>query len=117
MSTSISLEDAEVNLKLALAIGYADRDVMHETQAFGHVHYTRVLRHGLWELFDYRHTRTIWPIAKRYNAFPLRVSGNELQPEMWAAPVVRGGVKIATITAPTAELAVARAVIEGACRG
>jgi len=115
MATSVSPEDARVNFDLAKAIGYDTCDIQRVASVYGKVHYVMVSRDGRWRLFDYRHERTIWRIAERYNAFPWRSDTFLGHPatSIWMADTRRDGVKIATATAPTAALAVALAVIRG----
>jgi hypothetical protein len=116
---STSPGDAIVNGKLAHAIGYGQSEVRAVAAVFEKNVYTHVCRNGAWYTFDYQDPKTIWPIAERYNAFPWRIDTFQGHPAtpIWAAYVYRGGDKWATITAPTAALAVARAVIEGANHG
>jgi hypothetical protein len=120
MQRSTSFEDMNVNANLALSVGYASPNLRLCEHLFAKTFEVEVLHNGQWLTFDYQDPKTIWPIAKRYNVFPWQINtfqGHAAE-QIWASNVRdRTRNKIATITAPTAELAVARAVIEGAGRG
>ena len=67
------MTDIEISRKLALAIGYAPKDV--RLNLAGKISVRRLESpQGYavpgWYRFDYRDGETIWPIAERFNAFP-----------------------------------------------
>jgi len=62
------MTDAEISRRLALAIGW--RHVKESVAG------TRALVSGagnMWHAFDYRDPAVIWPIAERFDCFPMRV--------------------------------------------
>lgn len=62
------MTDAEISRRLALAIGYAPKDIGR----FNPPHDMRIVvpfGNG-WRLFSYKSPSVIWPIAERFNCFP-----------------------------------------------
>lgn len=105
------MTDAEISHKLALAIGYAERDVAGATHSSAVTvrHAAGPINAGQgWYLFDYTDPAVIWPIAKHYKCFPYH-SQFDRPGRKWAA--VLGG-KVYEAAAP--EMAVALAVIGNA---
>lgn len=67
----------DINRRLALAIGYGPEDVWVCDD--GNVLVWREIgdTHQLhWQIFDYRHPGTIYPIAEKYGMFPESVWGS-----------------------------------------
>jgi hypothetical protein len=91
------MTDAEISRRLALAIGwpFAKHSPTHPWALVGHDRMTGSL------IFDYRNPLVIWPIAERFNCFPMRVEGG------WGA-----FYGVCFYTADTAAKAVALAVIK-----
>jgi len=91
------MTDAEISRRLALAIGWpvAKCSITHPWALVGHDRMTGFL------IFDYRNPIVIWPIAERFNCFPIRVEGG------WTA---WSGARYCTTD--TATKAVALAVIK-----
>lgn len=97
--------DAEISRRLALAIGWSESS-FYKWSADG-----RLLiedAHGWRRFFDYRAPAVIWPIAERFNAFP--VWGGST----WFAAVKKDihPVNRIAVQADTAAKAVALAVIK-----
>lgn len=102
------MTDQEISRRLALAIGYAQEDV---DQAEGCTWVRRDIGGGWtqWRKFNYREPAVIFPIAERFDAFPVeQYSGG------WFAMVRETS---ATGKAETAAKAVALAVIAAAEKG
>lgn len=59
-------DHADLSRRLALAIGWPENLVDVRGTA------VLVWWRYLWTLFDYRDPLVIWPIAERYNCFPVR---------------------------------------------
>lgn len=92
------MTDAEISRRLALAIGWKAEDFMCSDPV--------VIKdeNGWWRRFDYRDTAVIWPIAERFNCFP--VAGT---PGVWVAYFDRTNTYA---EAATAAKAVALAIIK-----
>ena len=71
------MTDAEISRRLALAIGWRDDqndpDVVIEFDCkdFGQTAKCKVWFDASWREFDYRDPAVIWPIAERFNCFPM----------------------------------------------
>lgn len=95
------MTDAEISRRLALAIGYSNRDVYRKAVVW---HHTGPKNSGYgWYVFDYRDPAVIWPIAERYGLFPGLLNGVW---EVWDHET------LALTSADTAAKAVALAVIK-----
>lgn len=94
-------DHAELSRSLAVAIGYAPEDVRLFT--WPAIRKCEVRWRGKWRRFDHRDPAVIWPIAEKYNFFPMRWADGT-----WSAPKM-GGI----VNADTAAKAVALAVIGG----
>ena len=103
------MTDAEISRRLALEIGWkADEIRIDHTwiqEPIVEVWYT--LRNApenykIWRRFDYRDPSVIWPIAERFDCFPLRLGKKWAAQKMHAEPVA----------SDTAAKAVALAVIK-----
>lgn len=92
------MTDAEISLALALAIGWPDWAVA--TTQTGRIY---VWTPECGREFDYRDPTVIWPIAERYNFFPVR----------WANGTWNAAKMGVIAKADTAAKAVALAVIGG----
>ena len=72
----VDLDDDVVSRLLALAIGwredYEDPDVITVQDAYTRERKVCVWHECSWTSFDYRDPAVIWPIAKRFNAFPIQ---------------------------------------------
>lgn len=74
------MNDAEISRRLALAIGWSDADpedpdvVIFRAPLSGqHLEdHCAVWFEQDWRTFDYRDPSVIWPIAERFNRFPVR---------------------------------------------
>ena len=98
--TDQEMTDQEINIALAEAIGWERAKEF----SWG----VMVSSDGLnWRLFDYRNPAVIWPIATKYDAFPMR----SCEPGLWHAPYM--GDDTHPSYGATPELAVAMAVING----
>lgn len=95
------MTDTEISQQLAVAIGWPAKKVSLKMVA-GQcmVNYDR----QYWRMFDYRRPDTIWPIAERFNCFPVIIG-----PE-WNAICASGNYS--SSYADTAAKAVALAVIK-----
>lgn len=112
------MTDIEISRALALAIGWTedrrdengclDPDVIIEGEAFSQEAGVFVWFDEIqWKRFDYRDPTVIWPIAERYDCFPLHQgSSKQRHHGMWVS--WRDG---RNIPADTAAKAVALAVI------
>ena len=103
-------EHAEISRRLALAIGWPEHRISHESWGAVYIGHGPGLPVG--KFLDYRDPAVIWPVAERFNAFPRAsaASGGEL----WFARV-RGPIQLPMLEfskADTAALAVALAVIK-----
>lgn len=59
--------DAEISRRLALAIGWPECSIL-----YGRLGNIRVMQEDGWvRYFDYRDPAVIWPIAERFNCFPV----------------------------------------------
>ena len=68
------MDDVEISARLAFAIGYAPKDIGH----FNPPQDMRIIvpfGNG-WRLFSYTSPSVIWPIAERFNCFPMKL-GNK----------------------------------------
>ena len=90
------MTDTEINIALAKAIGWAEKDI----DRFHQYRSGAIVCGGRY--FDYRDPAVIWPIAKHYKVFP-QVNAHGLWAVDWYGP-----------TADTPEKAVALVVIGGA---
>ena len=103
------MTDAEISRKLALAIGWSDADhedpdvVIFCAPLSGQYleDHCAVWFEQDWRTFDYRDPSVIWPIAERFNCFPMRIEDG------WGA-----WAGVCFSTADTAAKAVALAVIK-----
>ena len=95
------MTDLEINMALAMAIGWKFLDVIPANPAYPSCKQCWVWTGAKWKLFDYRHWDVIGPIAERYHCFPNMRSG------MWIV-CVRLGL---TVEAYTPQKAIALAVI------
>ena len=91
------MTDQEINIALAKAIGWAEKDI----DRFHQYRSGAIVCGGRY--FDYRDPAVIWPIAKHYRVFPRYAPRDNVWFEEWFYNV-----------SPTPELAVAMAVIGGA---
>ena len=91
-----TLTDLEINKRLALAIGWKPKQIQERCGMLF------VMFNNAWSRFDFRHTSTIWPIAERYNCFPIKQrDGN------WRAFIGHDGcMKVAVTAAKAVALAV-----------
>ena len=101
-----TLTDLEINKRLALAIGWKQHQI--QDAAFNGsilicVEVATLSSDAWWCRFDYRDPAVIWPIAERYNCFPLKSGAG-----WWAS------TETASSTEHTAAKAVALAVIGSA---
>ncbi len=99
-------DHADLGRRLALAIGYAPKDVRVRRVLTDPIcEVRRIFLDGLpyWRFFDYRDPAIIWPIAERYRAFPVRTSDG-----VWHAYSYVGNTND---KGDTAAEAVARAVV------
>jgi hypothetical protein len=62
----------KINYALALAIGWREDDIL-PYEGILHVD----IGDGLTRKFDYRDPNVIWPIARKFNAFPYRITLKE----------------------------------------
>ena len=101
------MTDQQINIALAKAIGWADKDIT-KTQVDVFVCAAKDKRFGrLWSYFDYRDPAVIWPIAKHFDAFP--------QKSLWDDSCwIVSREHLNSDYQDTAEKAVALAVIGGA---
>ena len=95
-------DHADISRRLALAIGWPTHELDEYDWPTPGV---LALDDGEWRLFDYREPAVIWPIAERFDCFPMlyRSTGT------WA---VSPGQWMAHEDTDTAALAVALAVIK-----
>ena len=100
-----TLTDLEINKRLALAIGWKEpqmQDGAFNCALLICVEVATLSSHAHWRRFDYRDPAVIWPIAERYDAFPIKTESS-----WWAI------TSEASVISDTAAKAVALAVIEG----
>lgn len=68
------MTDAEISRRLALAIGWSEKEDDPDVIRMGTLHdpeiHTYVWHSKEWVLFDYRDPAVIWPIAERFKCFP-----------------------------------------------
>lgn len=72
------MTDAEISRRLALAIGWTEKDddpyiIQMGTVQNPEIH-TYVWHCQEWVLFDYRDPAVIWPIAERFDFFPVQAN-------------------------------------------
>ena len=77
------MTEIEISKALALAIGWTedltdaegfiDPDIRTVGEFRGEPEHVEVWFDGAWRTFDYRDPTVLWPIAERYNAFPLEL--------------------------------------------
>lgn len=96
------MTDAEINRRLALAIGWDEKQI-EASAVCDSVILPSPDPGENYRVFDYRDPAVIWPIAERFNCFPYKFA-----PENWSA----GNNTIPYSTADTAAKAVALAVIK-----
>ena len=70
------MTDIEINIALALAIGYKDTNLADNN-------FILYVWHGSWKKFDYRDWNVIGPIAERYDCFPLKAGDSWLSRYLW----------------------------------
>jgi hypothetical protein len=75
------MTEAEISRRLALAIGWQDDDEDPDVILMNRLWNSEETKcyvwfNDLWVEFDYRDPAVIWPIAERFNAFPVVVNGN-----------------------------------------
>lgn len=71
------MSDPEININLALAIGYRPQDVRRAPDASNVIEVNRPNVYGdSWWRLDFASPTVIWPIAERYDAFPITNSVN-----------------------------------------
>ena len=100
------MNDLQINRALALAIGWRNQDVemrWGHVYVFGGYRYVRA-GHGAWRIFDHTDPGVIWPIAERYNCFPMRYHTAD-----WGACLSGFPVAHADTAAKAVALAVIRA--------
>ena len=66
------MTDLEINMALAMAIGWKSLDVIPTNPAYTNCKQCWVWTGAKWKLFDYRDWRVAGPIAERYDCFPER---------------------------------------------
>lgn len=71
------MTDQEIDFALALAIGYAPDRVrnIHGWVQVRNSQFTRMdgpMHYSAWQRFDHKDPAVIWPIAERFDAFPVR---------------------------------------------
>lgn len=75
------MTDAEISRRLALAIGWSEKEDDPDVIRMGALHdpeiHTYVWHSQEWVLFDYRDPAVIWPIAERFNKFPYALRGKD----------------------------------------
>ena len=70
------MTDTEISKALALAIGWPESDIDASNSAVHVCFEVATLEYPpTWRLFDYKIPDIIWPIAERYDCFPLRPFG------------------------------------------
>jgi len=99
------MTDLEVNEQLALAIGWKPEQIKVLGLTIS-LPDERLFPNGPRRIFDYRDPAVIWPIAERYDCFPIKQRNGK-----WRAWV---GFDQVMHTSHTAAKAVALAVIENA---
>jgi len=79
------MTDAQINLALALSIGYLPEHVRQAPDASRVVEINRPGIYGdSWYRMDFTSAETIWPIAERYNLFPYLITcGSRDQVGKW----------------------------------
>lgn len=99
-------DHADLSRRLALAIGWVEGDMVPVPRTL-HLIEPEVVwildDDKVWRIFDYRDPSVIWPIAERYDAFPVRLDATR-----WTAMYGKCGT---FCYGDTAAEAVARAVI------
>jgi hypothetical protein len=102
------MNDAQISLKLALAIGWQESDFYQD----GDGSYVAVRYVGCWREFDYRSPDVAWAVAERFDCFP-SVTPWDDPSKRWSAlfddSLNSGGTEY--VEADTAAKAVALAVI------
>ena len=96
------MTDAEISRRLALAIGWKEKDFIDSDPVIIEC------EEGWWNEFDYRDPAVIWPIAERFDCFPLQSE------KEWAAVFRQDRHQVVwqAVFATTAAKAVALAVIK-----
>ena len=99
-------EHADISRRLALAIGWPEHKLYDEGDgSFCSIDVSDMPPIKIWRDFDYRDFSVIWPIAERFDCFPINV--NTVQGKGWIVqPYLTG------FSSDTAALAVALAVIK-----
>jgi hypothetical protein len=109
------MNDLEISKALALAIGWVENKLDEngcndsDIAVFGDFDKEdelKVWNGECWRTFDYRDPAVIWPIAAKYNAFPVLFDGNQI----WYANAWNG-TTLREEWSYTPEKAVALAVI------
>ena len=68
------MTDAEISKALALAIGWPESDIDASNSSVHVCFEVATLEYPpTWRLFDYKIPDIIWPIAERYDCFPMKV--------------------------------------------
>lgn len=73
------MTDLEISKALALAIGWEKSNILPSVIDTEYSQCWLWLGHA-WKVFDYRDPAVIWPIAAKFDCFPMRIS------EGWLAP-------------------------------
>jgi len=99
------MKDLEISKSLALAIGWTESDIDISGSAVVVCYEVATLtRPATWRIFDYRNPAVIWPIAERYDCFPVKPYG-ELSYPKWLS-VVDGSAGYTDTAAKAVALAV-----------
>lgn len=98
-------EHGDISVRLALAIGWPEHKIYDEGDgSFCSINISDMPPIKVWRDFDYRDPAVIWPIAERFDCFPIRV--NTVQGKGWIVqPYLTG------FASETAAQAVALSVI------
>ena len=68
------MKDAEISKALAMAIGWPESDIDASGYwVFVCYEVATLAQPATWRIFDYRNPTVIWPIAERYDCFPMKV--------------------------------------------
>lgn len=101
------MTDAGINEQLGRAIGWLSFRIHPD----GTVYVREETLDALWRRFDYHNPTVIWPIAERYDAFPMRLASS-LGTVWFAHCVTPKGDVMETASSTNPAKAVALAVIE-----
>lgn len=106
----MTLQDSDLNVFLAWSIGYDDTQVRVVGSGVVQVRHSQG-NIDIWRDFDFRDPSVIWPIAKKFDAFPYRRAGGG-----WLSVCLLEDTKGRSAVDYRPEAAVALAVV-GAHRG